>query len=118
MLFRSVIFRKGAESQVIGAVIQGISNALFETQVLDRNVGTMLNDNLESYKIMGPYDMPKIETVLWTRGQTGVRGCGEPAIVPTSGAVACAIYNAIGKPVRDLPMTPDRVLAALEGGKS
>lgn len=113
-----VIFRKGAESQVIGAVIQGISNALFETQVLDRNVGTMLNDNLESYKIMGPYDMPKIETVLWTKDQVGVRGCGEPAIVPTSGAVACAIYNAIGKPVRDLPMTPDRVLAALEGGKS
>lgn len=113
-----VIFRKGAESQVIGAVIQGISNALFERQVLDRNVGTMLNDNLESYKIMGPYDMPKIETVLWTKDQQGVRGCGEPAIVPTSGAVACAIYNAIGKPVRDLPMTPDKVLAAMEGGKA
>lgn len=113
-----VIFRKGAESQVIGAVIQGISNALYERQVLDRNVGTMLNDNLESYKIMGPYDMPRIETVLWTRGQTGVRGIGEPAIVPTSGAVACAIFNAIGKPVRDLPMTPDRVLAAMEGAKA
>jgi xanthine dehydrogenase YagR molybdenum-binding subunit len=113
-----VIFRKGAESQVIGAVIQGISNALFERQVLDRNVGTMLNDNLESYKIMGPYDMPKIETVLWTHGQTGVRGIGEPAIVPTYGAVACAIFNAIGKPVRDMPMTPDRILAAMEGGKA
>jgi xanthine dehydrogenase YagR molybdenum-binding subunit len=112
-----VIFRKGAESQVIGAVTQGLSNALFERQVFDRNVGTTLNDNLESYKLLGPYDMPKIETVLWTHGQTGVRGIGEPAIVPTSGAVACAIFNAIGKPVRDLPMTPDRVLAAIEGGK-
>jgi xanthine dehydrogenase YagR molybdenum-binding subunit len=113
-----VIFRKGAESQVIGSVIQGISNALFERQVLDRNVGTMLNDNLESYKILGPYDMPKIETVLWTHGQTGVRGIGEPPIVATSGAVACAIFNAIGRPVRDLPMTPDRILAAMEGAKS
>ncbi len=113
-----IIFRKGAESQVIGAVTQGISNALFERQVLDRNVGTMLNDNLESYKILGPYDMPKIETVLWGHGQTGVRGIGEPPIAATSGAVACAIFNAIGKPVRDLPMTPDRILAAMEGGKA
>ena len=113
-----VIFRKGAESQVIGSVTQGLSNALFERQVLDRNIGTMLNDNLESYKIIGPYDMPKIETVLWTRGQTGVRGIGEPPIVATWGAVACAIFNAIGRPVRDMPMTPDRILAALEGAKA
>lgn len=110
-----IIFRKGAESQVIGSVIQGMSNALFERQVLDRNIGTMLNDNLESYKILGPYDMPKIETVLWTKGQTGVRGIGEPPIVATWGAVACAIFNAIGKPVRDIPMTPDRILAAMAG---
>lgn len=111
-----IIFRKGAENQVIGSVIQGISNALYERQVLDRNVGTMLNDNLESYKLIGPYDMPRIETVLWTQGQTGVRGIGEPPIVATSGAVACAVFNAIGRPVRDLPITPDRVMAALEGG--
>jgi xanthine dehydrogenase YagR molybdenum-binding subunit len=109
-----VIFRKGAESQVMGSVIQGISNALFERQVLDRNVGTMMNDNLEFYKILGPKDMPHIEPVLWTHGQTGVRGIGEPPIVATSGAVACAIFNAIGRPVRDLPMTPDRILAAME----
>lgn len=115
-----VIFRKGAESQVIGSAIQGISNALFERQVLDRQLGAMLNDNLESYKVLGAYDMPKIETVLWTHGQTGVKGIGEPPIVATSGAVACAVFNAIGRPVRDLPMTPDRVLAAValagEGG--
>jgi xanthine dehydrogenase YagR molybdenum-binding subunit len=111
-----VIFRKGAESQVIGSVTQGLSNALFEVQVLDRNVGTMMNDNLESYKILGPKDMPHIEPVLWTHGQTGVRGIGEPPIVATSGAVACAIFNAIGAPVRDLPMTPDKILKAMEGG--
>src|SRR6185369_9475730 len=87
-----VIFRKGAESQVMGSVIQGISNALYERQVLDRNVGTMMNDNLESYKILGPKDMPHIEPVLWTHGQTGVRGIGEPPIVATSGATACAIF--------------------------
>jgi xanthine dehydrogenase YagR molybdenum-binding subunit len=109
-----VIFRKGAESQIIGSVIQGMSNALFERQVFDRNIGTVLNDNLEAYKILGPYDMPRIEPVLWTHGQTGVRGIGEPPIVATSGAVACAIFNAVGRPVRDLPMTPDRILAAMD----
>ncbi len=110
-----VIFRKGAESQIMGSVIQGISNTLYEQQVLDRNVGTMLNDNLESYKILGPKDMPHIEPILWTHGQTGVKGVGEPPIVATWGAVACAIYNAIGKPVRDMPITPDRILKAMEG---
>jgi xanthine dehydrogenase YagR molybdenum-binding subunit len=111
-----VIFRKGAENQVIGSVIQGISNALYERQVFDRNVGTVLNDNLESYKILGPYDMPHIEPVLWTHGQTRYCSLGEPPTIPTSGAVACAVYNAIGRPVRDLPLTPDKVLAAIEGG--
>jgi len=111
-----VVFRKGAESQVIGSVIQGLSNALFERQTFDRNTGVVVNDNLEWYKILGPKDMPRIEPVLWTHGQTGIRGIGEPPIVATSGAVACAIFNAIGRPVRDLPMTPDRILAAMEGG--
>lgn len=113
-----VICRKTAESQIIGSVTQGVSNALFEQQVLDRNFGTMLNDNLESYKILGPADCPHIEPVLWTKGQTGVKSLGEPPIVPTSGAVACAVFNAVGRPVRDLPMTPDRILAAMEGGVS
>ncbi len=110
-----IISRKTAESQVIGAVIQGLSYALFEARVLDRNVGSMMNANLEMYKILGPNDMPHIEPILWTKGQTGVRPIGEPPTIPTAGAVACAVFNAIGKPVRHLPMTPDKVLTALEG---
>ncbi len=112
------VVRKAAESQIIGGVIQGVSSALFEQRVLDRNVGTMLNANLEWYKIAGPADMPHIEPVLWTRGQKGIKALGEPPHIPTMGAIACAVFNAIGKPVRDLPMTPDKVLAAMEGGVS
>jgi xanthine dehydrogenase YagR molybdenum-binding subunit len=41
---------------------------------------------------------------------------GEPPTIPTAGAVACALFNAIGRPVRDLPLTPDKVLAAIQGG--
>jgi len=110
------VTRKGAESQIIGGVVQGISFALFENKILDRVVGAMVNPDLESYKIAGTADMPHIEPVLWTTNQTGVRPLGEPPTIPTSGAIACAVFNAIGRPVRSLPLTPDKVLAALEGG--
>lgn len=113
-----VICRKTAESQIIGGVTQGLSYALFENKILDRRTGSMVNPNLEQYKIAGPRDVGHIEPVLWTDGQTGVRSLGEPPTIPTAGATACAIFNAIGHPVRSLPMTPDKVLAAMEGGAS
>ncbi len=107
------IARKLAESQVIGAVIQGLSFALFEERVLDRNLGSMLNANLEMYRIAGTLDMPRIEPVLWRRGQVGHKSLGEPPTIPTAGAIACALFNALGTPVRSLPLTPHKVLAAL-----
>lgn len=113
-----VVARKLAESQVIGGVIQGISYALFEHRLLDRATGAMVNPNMEMYKILGTRDMPHIEPVLWTKGQDGVRPIGEPPTVPTSGAIACALFNALGVPVRSLPLTPDKVLSALSGGKA
>ncbi len=113
-----VICRKTAENQIIGAVAQGISYALFENRLLDRNTGSMVNADLEFYKIAGPSDVGHIEPILWTKGQTGVRSLGEPPTIPTSGAIAGAVYNAIGSPVRSLPITPDKVLAALEGGEA
>lgn len=109
-----IVCRKTAESQIIGAVIQGLSYALFENKILDRNTGTMVNPNLEWYKIAGTDDMPHIEPVLWADGQTSFRPLGEPPTIPTAGAIACAVYNAIGSPVRSLPLTPDRVLAAID----
>jgi CO/xanthine dehydrogenase Mo-binding subunit len=69
------------------------------------------------YKIAGTLDTPVIEPVLWVdESQTGARSLGEPPTIPTAGAIACAVYNALAVPVRDLPLTPDRVLAALRGG--
>ncbi len=110
-----VVSRKLAESQIIGGVIQGISYALFEDRILDRQTGAMVNPNLEWYKIAGPRDMPRIEPMLWSKDKetAGPRSLGEPPTVPTSGAIACAVFNAIGAPVRSLPITPDRVLAAV-----
>ena len=113
-----VLCRKTAESQIMGGVIQGLSYALFENKILDRNTGAMVNPNLEAYKILGSTDMPHIEPVLWIKGQTGVRSLGEPPIIPTAGAVACAVFNAVGAPVRSLPITPDRVLDAVERSRA
>ncbi|MFQ5676493.1 MAG: xanthine dehydrogenase family protein molybdopterin-binding subunit, partial [bacterium] len=112
------------ESQINGGIIQGISYALFEDRVLDRNTGVMVNANLEHYKIAGSLDIPEIDSVIIdvNHGQssTGAIGIGEPATVPTAGAIANAIYHAIGVRIRELPMTPDKILAALEstGGTS
>ncbi|MBU1677755.1 MAG: xanthine dehydrogenase family protein molybdopterin-binding subunit [Bacteroidetes bacterium] len=105
------------ESQVHGGVIQGISYALYEDRILDRNTGIMVNPNLEQYKIAGSLDIPEIdcEIVDFNQSQnaSGAVGIGEPATIPTSAAIANAIYNAIGVRVRELPMTPDRILNAL-----
>lgn len=106
-----------ARSQVNGGVIQGISYALFEERRLDRNLGDMVNPTFDTYRILGMKDCPTIDVVMtsvisgWNNA--GMMGLGEPATVPTAAAVANAVYDAIGVQVRELPMTPARVLDAL-----
>jgi len=110
-----------AENQVIGAMIQGASWALLENRILDRNVGTMVNPNLESYKIFAPGDMFEAKSILTPLANLGnntsTAGIGEPPIVPTLAVIANAVFNAIGVRIRELPITPDRVLAALSEAK-
>jgi xanthine dehydrogenase YagR molybdenum-binding subunit len=114
----TVIDRLTAESQVIGAVIGGLSYALFEDRILDANHGHMVNPDLLFYKIAGPREMPEIVPVLFDvsngKNNAGLMGLGEPPAIPTAGAIANAVANATGARVRELPITPDRVLAALE----
>ncbi|WP_372369713.1 xanthine dehydrogenase family protein molybdopterin-binding subunit [Candidatus Uabimicrobium sp. HlEnr_7] len=105
------------ESQINGGVIQGISYALFEDRILDRNYGMMVNPNLEQYKIAGSMDVPEIDIEIMDVhhgcSSTGAIGIGEPATVPTAAAIANAVYHAIGVRIRELPITPDKVLKAL-----
>jgi xanthine dehydrogenase YagR molybdenum-binding subunit len=105
------------QSQVLGAMIQGASWALLENRILDRNVGTMVNPNLEWYKILTPSDMFEAQSILTPQANLGnntsTAGIGEPPIVPTLAAVANAVFNATGARVRELPITPDKVLQAL-----
>ena len=99
-----------------GAVVQGLSYALFEERLMDSETGTMVNAELENYKIAGALETPEIEVVLYDQPERGVVGIGEPPTIPTSAAIANAVYHAVGVRVRELPMTPDRVLGALEEG--
>ena len=107
-----------ATSQVEGGVAQALGFALFEERVLDRPTGRVVNGNLESYKIPTVRDIPKITVRFIDRADVransiGAKGLGEPPIIPTAGAVANAVANAIGVRVRTAPITRQRVLDAL-----
>lgn len=102
-----------AETQVMGGVVMGLSLALLEGRVMDRQVGRMMNPNTENYKIAAMLEIPEIEVVLLDMPERGVIGLGEPPIIPTAAAIANAVSNALGVRVTSLPITPDKVLAAL-----
>ncbi len=108
--------RLTSENQIIGGVIQGVSYALFEEKILDPTLGCMVNPDLEQYKILGSQDCPEIRPIIWREnGEDGARSLGEPPTIPTAGAIANAVANAIGVRVYSLPISPARVLAALAG---
>ncbi|MGO9258079.1 MAG: xanthine dehydrogenase family protein molybdopterin-binding subunit [Bryobacteraceae bacterium] len=113
-----VINPRLAESQVYGAITMGISTALFEERVMDQQTGKMLNPDMEFYKLAGIADIGNIVVHMDIRPENdkrGVIGLGEPPAIPICAAVANAVANAIGVRVPQIPLTPDRVLAALEG---
>jgi xanthine dehydrogenase YagR molybdenum-binding subunit len=109
-----VVSRLTAESQVYGGIIGSLNFALFEDRILDRNTGQMVNPNMEWYLLAGMSDVPQIEVRLKDMPERGVIGLGEPPTVPTAAAVALAVRNAIGVTIRSLPLTPAKVLQALQ----
>jgi CO/xanthine dehydrogenase Mo-binding subunit len=114
-----IINRQTAESQVIGGITQGLSAGLFEERVMDSTTGHPVNPNLRDYKIATSLDIPEITTIFVDvvdekLNNLGAKGLGEPPRIPSSAAIANAVYNAIGVHVREIPMTPPRVLQALK----
>ncbi len=116
-----IIDLKTAESQVYGALIMGITSALFEEAVYDAKTGRMLNPDMEFYRLAGIKDVGTLKVHMMTgKGydERGVIGLGEPPVISPAAAIANAVANACGVRVPFLPLTPDKVLAALnkEGG--
>lgn len=114
-----IINKLTAESQVIGGVTQGLSAGLFEERIMDDATGNPVNPNLRDYKIATSLDIPEIvplfvDVVDPRINNLGAKGLGEPPRIPSSAAIANAVYNAVGVHVREIPMTPKRVLEALK----
>ena len=117
-----VINQKTLENQIHGGIMQGIGFALMEERIIDEYTGKVLTTDLRSYKLPTIVDAPEIEVIIVSEADNlisniGAKGIGEPPIIPTPAAIANAVYNAIGVRVKDLPMTPDRVLMALQNAK-
>jgi xanthine dehydrogenase YagR molybdenum-binding subunit len=112
-----VINLKLAESQCYGAMIMGVAYALYEEKIMDGATGRMLNPNMEFYKLPGIGDVGEMVVHMMTgKGydERGVIGLGEPPTVSPGAAISNAVANAIGVRVPYLPLTPDRVLEALD----
>ena len=114
-----IIDRKTAESQVYGACIMGASYALYEEKIMDDQTGRCLNPNMEFYKLAGIGDVGDIVVHMMSGpgyDERGPIGLGEAPVVSQGASMSNAVANAIGVRVPELPLTPDRVLAALEKG--
>ena len=103
------------QGQIEGGVIQGLGYALMEELVTEE--GRISNLTLGDYKIPAMPDIPKLETVL-LEPSTGPapfqsKGIGESSNVPVAGAIANAVYDAVGARVTSLPITPEKVLRAI-----
>jgi CO/xanthine dehydrogenase Mo-binding subunit len=107
------------EGQVYGGATMGLGYALTEKLILKD--GKVMNPNFLDYKMLTAKDVPKIETIVIEtedpNGPFGAKGIGEPGLVPTAPAIANAIYDAVGVRIRELPITPEKVLAALKQRK-
>ncbi|TVR61318.1 MAG: xanthine dehydrogenase family protein molybdopterin-binding subunit [Spirochaetaceae bacterium] len=106
-------------SQIEGGVFQAVGLALMEERVLDPSTGRFVNPNLSEYRLPTTFDVPTVESLFIgppdeQSNNTGAKGAGEPPIIPTAAAIANAVFNAIGVRIRELPLTRERVLAALK----
>jgi nicotinate dehydrogenase subunit B len=108
-----VVSPDGATMQVEGAITMGLGYTLAEE--LRFEGGRILDRNFDTYSLPRFSWVPKIETVLIDNPGLAPQGGGEPAIVPTGAVVANAVADALGVRFHRLPMTPERVLAAIAG---
>ncbi len=107
-----VINPQGAKIQIEGGITMGISAALFEE--IEFSGGKIRTENFDSYQITKFTDTPAIDIVLVDNPDLAPQGCGEPAITTIGAALANAIFDAVGARVYTLPMTPERILAAMD----
>ncbi|MCK5098034.1 MAG: molybdopterin-dependent oxidoreductase, partial [Desulfobacteraceae bacterium] len=104
------------EGQMEGSVSMGIGEAMHEEVIFD-DQGRVVNNNLAEYKMVTSMDMPPVNAIVVEsdepNGPYGAKEVGEGAIMPTIPAILNAVYDAIGKRIYELPLTPERVYNAM-----
>jgi xanthine dehydrogenase YagR molybdenum-binding subunit len=111
----TVVSPKTAESQMIGGVVGGIGMALMEEMVIDHRFGRPINNNLADYHVPVNADIPDIQVLFVNKkdpytNPMGSKGVGEISLIGMAPAIANAVFNATGKRIRSLPLTPDKLL--------
>ena len=107
-----IINPQGAKLQIEGGITMGLSAALYEE--IEFSSGTIRTENFDSYQITRFTDAPPIDVMLIDNPDVPPQGCGEPAITTVGAALANAIFDAVGARVYILPMTPERIQAAMD----
>jgi xanthine dehydrogenase YagR molybdenum-binding subunit len=109
---------KTARSQLTGGMIWGVGSALTEGNTVDPRYGSLINQDLAGYLVPVQADIGELDAIMLDEvddkaNPMGIKGVGELGISGAGAAVANAIYNACGVRLRDYPITPDKILAAL-----
>ena len=111
-----IVNPKMTRSQCIGGIIGGIGMALMEHSVVDPRNGRVPNANLAEFPVPVHADAPAVMDVIFVEehdphvNPLGVKGVGEIAMVGVAPAITNAIFHATGKRIRELPVTPDKLL--------
>jgi xanthine dehydrogenase YagR molybdenum-binding subunit len=110
-----IVSEKTARSQMIGGVVGGIGMALMEESVIDHRYGRYVNNNFADYHVPVNADVPHIEAYFVNKpdpiiNPMGAKGMGEIALIGFAASITNAVYHATGKRIRELPVTPDKLL--------
>ena len=110
-----IISENTARSQMVGGAVGGIGMALTEEVFIDNRYGRYTNANFADYHVPVNADTPPMDVVFVNKADniispTGAKGVGEIALVGVAPAIANAVYNATGKRIRQLPITPDKLI--------
>ena len=110
-----IIAENTARSQMVGGAVGGIGMALTEEVLIDNRYGRYTNSNFADYHVPVNADTPPIDVLFVNKADniispTGAKGIGEIALIGVAPAIANAVYNATGKRIRQLPITPDKLI--------
>jgi xanthine dehydrogenase YagR molybdenum-binding subunit len=111
----TIISEKTAASQMIGGAVGGVGMALMEEIVIDHRYGKFINNNLADYHVPVNADIPPLEVYFVNKkdpytNPMGSKGLGEIALIGMAPAITNAVFNATGKRIRTLPVTPDKLI--------